>query len=336
MKILKYLLYVLLVLVLIGVILGLVGPKTKDIHRTRFISATPEQIWPYVSNWEKINLWSPWVRMDTSLTLEYSGNQGTIGSKYSWSSKKMGSGEQTITALAPNQSMDAELIIKMFGESTSQTSIMLKDTAGGTNVSWAMHGKNSFAERIMSSLMSMDKMIGKEYEKGLNSLDSLMATLPKPSPGMKIYTEEYPGGKYLGIKSKVKISELKDFFAKSFTPVMEGVKKTNAEVAGMPSGLYYTWEVDKNMTEVAAAVAIKNEVKAPMGLQLFVIPPGKMAVMDYMGGYGGLGNAHNAIAEYFRSNSMEQSPPVIEEYITDPMMEKDSTKWHTRIIYFVK
>ena len=45
MKILKYLLYVLIVLILIGLILGLVGPKTKDIQRSRVIPATPEQIW---------------------------------------------------------------------------------------------------------------------------------------------------------------------------------------------------------------------------------------------------------------------------------------------------
>jgi len=167
MKILKYLLYVLLVLVLIGVILGLVGPKTKDIRRSRFISATPEQIWPYVTNWEKINMWSPWVRMDTSLTLEYSGNQGAIGSKYSWNSKKMGSGEQTITALTPYSSMEGDLVIKMMGESTSKTAIMLQDTAGGTKVTWAMNGKNTFFEKIMSTMMSMEKMIGNEYDKGL-------------------------------------------------------------------------------------------------------------------------------------------------------------------------
>ena len=336
MKILKYLLYVLIVLILIGLILGLVGPKTKDIQRSRVIPATPEQIWPYVSNWEKINMWSPWVRMDTSLTLEYTGNQGTVGSKYSWSSKKMGSGEQTITAMDPNRSMEAELIIKMMGESTSKTTIMLQDTTGGTKVTWAMNGKNTFFEKIMSTMMGMEKMIGGEYEKGLNSLDSLIATLPKPKPGMKIYTNDYPGGTYLGIKKKVKISELKDFFSNNFKPVMEGLKTTKAEATSMPSGLYYTWEPDKDMTEVAAAIAIKNEVKAPMGLQLFVILPGKMVAMDYMGGYGGLGNAHNALAEYFRSNNLMQAPPVVEEYVVDPMMEKDSTKWHTRIIYFVK
>ena len=232
--------------------------------------------------------------------------------------------------------MEADLVIKMMGESTSKTAIMLQDTAGGTKVTWAMNGKNTFFEKIMSTMMSMEKMIGNEYDKGLNSLDSLIAALPNPAAGMTISTEEYPGGKYLGLKNKVKISELKDFFSKSFTPVIEGVKKTNAEVAGMPSGLYYTWEPDKDMTEVAAAVAIKNDVKAPMGLQLFVILPGKMVAMDYMGGYGGLGNAHNAMAEYFRSNNLMQSPPVIEEYVVDQMMEKDSTKWHTRIIYFVK
>jgi effector-binding domain-containing protein len=207
---------------------------------------------------------------------------------------------------------------------------------GATKVTWGMHGENDFIGRIMGSVMNMEKTMGPIFDSGLHNLDSLIATLPKPAPGMKIYTEAYPGGKYLGIKSKVKISQLKDFFSKNFTPVMEGMKKTNAEPAGMASGLYYTWEPDKDMTEVAAAIPIKNDVKPPAGLAIFTIASGKMAVMDYMGGYSGLGKAHDAMAEYFKTNNMMQSPPVIEEYVVDPMMEKDSTKWHTRIIYFVK
>ena len=337
MKILKYLLYVLLALVVIGVILGLVGPKTYDVHRSKVIAASPAQVWPYVSNWEKINMWSPWVRMDTTLKLEYAGQQGSVGSKYSWDSKKMGSGEQTITALDPNRSLEAELKIKMYGESTSKTSIMLHDTAGGTEVTWGMKGENNFMGRIMSSLMNMDKMIGKEYEKGLNSLDSLMATVPKTTtPEMKINTEDYPGGKYLGVRSTIKISEMKDFFGKNFNLAMEGAKTAKAEMAGPPSGLYYTWEQEKNMTDVAAAIPIKNDVKVPKGLTLFVIPASKALTIDYMGGYTGLGSAHGAMAAYIKSNNLTQSAPVIEEYITDHMMEKDSTKWHTKIVYFVK
>jgi len=337
MKILKYLLYALLALVVIGVILGLVGPKTYDVHRSKVIAASSAQVWPYVSNWEKINMWSPWVRMDTTLKLDYTGDQGSVGSKYSWTSKKMGSGEQTITALEPNHSLYADLKINMHGEMEAKSSIMLHDTAGGTEVTWGMKGENNFMGRIMSSVMNMDKMIGKEYEKGLNSLDSLMATVPKTTTSdMKVNTEQYPGGQYLGIRSTTKISKLSDFFSANMTKVIDAVKKSGAEMAGMPSGLYFVWEPDKDNTDVAAAIPIAKEIKAPAGLSLFTLPASKAAVIDYMGGYSGLGKAHEALAAFIKENNLTQSAPVIEEYLVDPMMEKDSTKWHTKIVYFVK
>ncbi len=43
-----------------------------------------------------------------------------------------------------------------------------------------------------------------------------------------------------------------------------------------------------------------------------------------------------AMDEYIQANKLEQLTPVIEEYITDPGAEPDSTKWLTKIVYFVK
>jgi|WetSurMetagenome_2_1015567.scaffolds.fasta_scaffold28007_2 effector-binding domain-containing protein len=338
MKILKYLLYVLLALVVIGVILGLVGPKTYDISRSKVIASSPEQIWPYLTSFQKAHAWTPFARMDTTMTAEYSGEDGAVGSKLSWKSKKMGGGEQTITALDPYKSADSELkFFQPWGEGHATAYYHLMDTLGGTKVTWGMHGENGFVNRAMAALMNMDKMMGPIFLSGLNNLDSIMATLPKTTtPDMKINTEEYPGGKYLGIRGIAKISKLSDFFSANMTKLMDGVKKSGAEMSGMPSGLYYVWEPDKDNTDVAAAIAIKNDVKAPAGLSFFTLPASKVITMDYMGGYGGLGNAHGAMATYIKSNNLTQSAPVIEEYIVDPAMEKDSTKWHTRIMYFVK
>ena len=150
MKILKYLLYVLLALVVIVVILGLVGPKTYEVSRSKVIAASSEQIWPYVTSFPKTKAWSPWVRMDTTMTAEYSGEEGTVGSKMSWKSKKMGGGEQTITVLEPYKFADSELkFIQPMGEGHATSSFQLMDTVGGTNVTWGIKGENSFVFRAI-------------------------------------------------------------------------------------------------------------------------------------------------------------------------------------------
>lgn len=338
MKILKYLLYVLLALVVIGVILGLVGPKSYNISRSKVIASSSQEIWPYVTSFQKANLWSPWARMDTTMTTEYSGEDGTVGSKQSWKSKNMGGGEQTITVLEPYKFADSELKFKQpWGEGLATSSFQLTDTVGGTKVTWGIKGENGFVNRAMGALMNMDKFMGPVFEQGLNSLDSLMATLPKSDAmEMQINTQDFPGGNYLGVRKEIKISKLGEFFMNNFNAVIEGAKKAKIEVAGAPSGLYYTWAPDKDLTDVACAVPVKGDVKAPAGLSILAVPAGKAAVIEYVGGYSGLGKAHEAMEAYFKKNNMEQSAPVVEEYLVGEPMEKDSSKWVTKIVYFIK
>jgi hypothetical protein len=42
-----------------------------------------------------------------------------------------------------------------------------------TNVSWAMHGPNTFIGRIMRLFVDMDRMIGKDFEIGLAKLKTV-------------------------------------------------------------------------------------------------------------------------------------------------------------------
>jgi effector-binding domain-containing protein len=59
----------------------------------------------------------------------------------------------------------------------------------------------------------------------------------------------------------------------------------------------------------------------------------KAAVIDYYGSYSGTGAAHEALSAYGMDHGLQFSVPVVEEYITDPNTEPDTTKWHTRVIY---
>lgn len=83
MKILKYLLYAILFLVLLVIVLGLVGPKSYNINRSAVIPGTPDQVWPYVSTLEKMQIWSPWATLDPNMAVTYEGTDGTVGASVS-------------------------------------------------------------------------------------------------------------------------------------------------------------------------------------------------------------------------------------------------------------
>ena len=252
----------------------------------------------------------------------------------------MGKGEQTILAVDPGKSIETNLKFIMgfpFGTSESTSYMRLQDTSGNTKLTWGMKGNNNFFGRVMSVFMNADKAIGPMFEAGFNNLDTLLMSEPaSTAPSYTIVPGDYAGGNYLGVREKVKIAEMESFFGKNYQAVGEAAKKANAEITGPPTGVYYMWDMEGGNTDVAAAFPVKAEVKPPAGISFFTVPASKSLTMDYMGGYGGLYGAHMAFDNYIKANKLEHIAPVLEEYITDPMTQPDSNKWHTRIIYLVK
>lgn len=177
-KFIKILLIVVLLLVAIVVVLSFVGPKKYELVRSAQINAPREVVWEQVSKWENFGNWSPWEARDTAMTKTFEGNAGEVGSKYTWKSKTQGNGHQTITVSNPMQHREADLVFEDW-DMKSMTSMDLKDSAGGTFVTWKMYGDNNFMGRVMSMFMNMEKMVGPDYEAGLMKLKSICEAAPK-------------------------------------------------------------------------------------------------------------------------------------------------------------
>ena len=104
---------------------------------------------------------------------------------------------------------------------------------------------------------------------------------------------------------------------------------------GMPTGLFYTYDEKTGTTDMVAAMPVKGSPTVT-GFETFLIPAGKEVCVDYFGPFEKMGEAHFAIDDYLKEKKLVQSPPAIEQYMTDPMMEKDTSKWLTRIVYPIK
>jgi len=339
MKILKYLLYILLALVVIGVILGLVGPKSYRVERSAVIAATPDVVWPYTSSLKKYQEWSPWAKKDTNMVLEYTGTDGTVGSGLKWEGNKdVDKGEQTLTSLVPGKSSETQLKFYMpwgVGESTSYMN--LEPVPEGTKMTWGIKGDNDFIGKIFDSLMNMDKAMGKDFEEGLANLQAVVASGPKEAKmDYQVNPGQYPVGKYLAVHKTLPMSEISSFYAKNVPAIMTEIQKAKVEVTGPPSGIYYTWDEEKGVTDMAAAVGILGILKAPAGMEVIIVPASKSLTIEYKGGYGKMVDAHMAMDSHRKNNKLEFLAPVIEEYMTGPGTEPDSNKWVTKIIYLIK
>ncbi len=105
------------------------------------------------------------------MTRKYSGADSGPGAIYNWSgNRKAGEGRMEMTdATEPTDVTIALDFVKPF-RSSSTTSFHLQPTEGATKVIWTMTGPRTTMVKIMGIFRSMDKMVGPDFEKGLQRL----------------------------------------------------------------------------------------------------------------------------------------------------------------------
>jgi hypothetical protein len=159
--------------VVLAVILGIAAmkPDQFSVVRSASIKAPPEKIVVLINDFHNWGSWSPWEKLDPNMKRTFSGAANGKGAVYSWEGNKdVGAGRMEIT----DQAMPGKVVIKLdFLEpfkSSNVTEFTLAPQGDATTVTWNMSGPMPFASKLMSVFMSMDAMIGKDFEKGLQQM----------------------------------------------------------------------------------------------------------------------------------------------------------------------
>ena len=338
MKIIKGILITIVLLVVIVAVGGFLSPSHIHIERSVTINAPSEVIHEQINTLKNWNNWSPWYKMDSAMKIEYNGTEAGPGASYKWSStnSKVGNGDLTITASTPDSICTAMNFMDN-GVATSKFAFARSDS--GTKVTWSMEsdmGSNP-AKRLFALLL-MDKMLGSIFEGGLADMKKVSEAAPA-TPKSKFEVLEEDGAERVFIMKKDSLSwdSIQPFFAKNFPLIFDAITKAKVEMAGAPTALYFVWDEANHSTVMGAAIPVKGNAKTKVkGFDTYVVAAGKNLHIAYMGGYGGLGDAHMAMDAHMKEKNLLQGIPIIEEYITDPGKEPDSTKWLTNIYYPVK
>jgi hypothetical protein len=118
---------------------------------------------------------SVWNMNDPDMKKNHYGKDGTIGFIYSWDStmKNVGAGEQEITGIEEGRSIDYAIRffrpMKNTGKSKFQITSHGKES---TSVAWIFDSPSKFPMSLFSPIFK--KMLGKDIEKGLINLKSIL------------------------------------------------------------------------------------------------------------------------------------------------------------------
>src|SRR5690606_1158478 len=118
--------------------------------------------------------WSPWEEKDPDMEKEFIGTDGEIGFISKWEgNKNVGTGEQEIINIIENEVIETRLrFYKPFKSQSDAYLKVRKVDNDSTEVIWGFSGDYKFPMNIVALFMSMDKMIGKDFEYGLKKLKS--------------------------------------------------------------------------------------------------------------------------------------------------------------------
>lgn len=162
----------LVVVVLVGAVLLFAAsrPDRFAVERRIVIQAPADKIVPLLSDFHRWSEWSPWEKLDPAMKRTFGGPAAGVGATYAWQGNKdVGSGRMEVKSLSADKvGIQLDFIEPFEGHNT--TDFLLAPQGGGTEVRWVMSGPATFVTKLMGVFVSMDAMVGPDFERGLAQL----------------------------------------------------------------------------------------------------------------------------------------------------------------------
>lgn len=346
MKALKTLGIIILVLVVIIIIAMFIAPTGMSIERSTTIDAPKNVVWNNVKSLDAFQAWSPWRDKDTDMTVTFSGNTGEVGESYSWEGNdKVGKGKEEITKIDPMERVETELtFIDGSNEQKALNYLNLEgEDTGMVEVKWGIDAKVPRPWNVMLLFGGQKEMesVKKDFDEGLAKLKTLCEEQQKKIEEMAAKASQFDimdtvftAKTYIGKREKVKMGDMHNYFMTNFGKLAGLAQANGMQMTGAMSALYWTWDENNQESEMTAAMPVMEKKGDLKGYNAIAIPESKAYEIDYYGNYDDIGKAHMAMDDYLKENQMaDKINVVVEEYITNPESEPDTSKWLTKIYY---
>ncbi len=340
MKILKYLLFLILI-GLIGFALFIaVQPSTYDISRSHEIEAPATVVHSYIDDYSKWGEWSPWLEKEAEAVVNLGEKTSGVGASYSWKGDELGEGNMETRYVSKDSISQLINFISPY-ESTSDIYWTIGAGETTTKVTWGMKGELGFMEKVFVTLGGgMEKAIGPDYERGLEKMDSVVKA------GMEKYAitdnkvADYGGGYYLYISTSSRQDETGEKMAMLFPRIMEFMQKEGIEMAGKPFSRYTKWDEEAGTTIFSTCIPVKEKIVTPAGSEVLCgyIEPGQYYKTTLTGNYTNLAEAWGKAMENIKAAGLEEveGGEPFEVYTNDPMEYPNPADWITEIYIPVK
>ena len=161
--------------VLLGAVLiyASTRPDSCGFSRSIHIEAPPEKIFPLIDDPRAMSEWNPFVKADPSVKLSYSGPANGVGAANDFDgNNQVGAGRAEIVELVASSKVVIALRMDRPMKCQNRVEFTIVPNGNGSDVTWAMSGKQPFIGKLFSLFVNTEKMVGGAFETGLTDLKS--------------------------------------------------------------------------------------------------------------------------------------------------------------------
>jgi len=331
MKILKLIGASILILGLLVIIIGLFLPSKVHLERSIMVNNTPDVPYDLINDLTNFNDWSPWYEIDTNATYTNSELKTGAGACIIWNSNntELGNGKLTITESKPNELIVTKLEVE--GWDPSSASYFFTKENKTTKIIWTMDSDMGYNIIGRWFGLFMDDLIGKDYEKGLASIKKICEEKPvqEKIAGYDVNFLTIPSQNYIyTTNSEVKANEIGLKIGASLMKLDAYTKNNQILVSGPPFTIWYS------PTNFITGMPVSGEISPKdKNIKFGQLKDCNAYVVSYYGSYSNTQPVYENMSTFILEKGKHPAGPPRELYLSDPILEKDTTKWLTEIVF---
>lgn len=337
MKILKYLLFLLLIIFIAGSIYIATKDGAYKVESTKVINAPAPMLFREVvdlSNWKN---WTAWSGID-GIDLNISGEPSEENAIMEWQAEDIRDGKIVTTAVIPYSRLEQILNMQtIIGEAEGKITWTFTPEDGGTRVNWVLEGNQSFKEKLAFTLQDNDltEVFLPVFEQSLENLEqNVIRKMEEYSVNVEGVTQ-HGGGYYMYTTTAARMGEVNTRAAGMIEQVKIYMKQNNISISGRPL-IIYNQRDDRNGTTIfSTGVPTPSQVITPAGSEILngYLEPQKVVKTTLKGHHKNVSEAWERTYRYIEENGLlvnSQGQPF-ELLITDPTKIENPALWVTEI-----
>lgn len=347
MKILKYLFFLILILIIGFSIYVATLDGSFQVEETLTVEAPSEMLFDEVNDYTTWEKWGPWAEKYPNLLVTYPEKTAGEGAGFSWKSDESKGSISTIHVI-PGKSIDQEMTADTpFGEAnfTGYWNFEKQENgATGTKITWGVKGTRSFWEKAYQ--LTQDSTLAEKMRPVMKTgLKNLAVHVEK---AMGVYeisvngTTLHSGGFYMYMTTAARNNArtLARKRSKILPQITLYMQQNNIAISGAPMTVFNNIDEQNGTAIISCGIPTSSRVITPEEVAVLsgFLPSQKVVKTTLKGHYNNLPEAWTAAKNYIAENNYEQNEDAnpFEVYLTDPETTPNPAEWITEVYIPIK